>query len=96
MDTLLTMIFIIGLHLFLLQEIFLRVVSIRKESPYTPIFLSSKFVLLFSFGLSLISIFVYKKQQLVKIKYNKTDLKKGMSKITIYVAILFIVLLLLQ
>ncbi len=96
LDALLTMALFIGLHLFILQEILIRVASIKKESGYISIFLSSGFVLYFCFGILLISLFIYTRQKLLETKFNRSDLKRGISKLLIYFGILFIVLLIMQ
>ena len=95
-DTLLTMVFFIGLHIFILQEIISRIDQIKKNSLYISIFLSPDFPFLFCFGIMFISFFIFTKEKLLEKKYSYTIIKKYVLKLFIYLAILFIFLLLLQ
>ena len=94
-DTLLTMVYFIGIHIFIIQEIILMT-SIEKNSFYISILLSSKFPLLFCFGIMFISFFIFKREKLLEKKYSYMVIKKYVLKLFIYLAVLTILFFLIQ
>ena len=96
LDTLLTMVFFIGLHIFIIQEIILRMAPISKNSFYMSIFLSTNFPFLLSFGAMIISFFIFTRQKLLEKKYSYMIIKKYVLKLLIYLVTLSILLLLIQ
>lgn len=96
LDALLTMVFFIGLHIFILQEIISRIGPKKKNSLHISIFLSPNFPFLFCFGIMFISYFIFTREKLLEKKYSYTIIKKYVLKLFIYLAMLFILLLLIQ
>lgn len=96
LDTLLTMVLFIALHIFILQEIITRIGTIKKNSFYISIFLSANFAFVFCFGIMFISFFIFTRGKLLETKYSNTIIKKFVLKLFIYLAILTILLWLIQ
>ena len=95
LDALLTMTLLISIHIFILEELLIKLVS-TKNKPAIVILQNSNFSLILGFGLVLFFFIFYGKKKLLENKYNKSDLKPGIQKLLIYFGLLFIVLIILQ
>lgn len=94
LDTLLTMVLLISIHVFILEELLIKL-DFKNKSTIV-LFQNGNFSLLLSFGLTLFFFIFYSKKKLLEKVYNKSDLKTGIQKLLIYFGALFIVLLILQ
>jgi hypothetical protein len=92
LDTLLTLSFFVGLHLFIIQEILRKFISVKHESAFSSFFLSSRFAVLFCFGILLISFFVYPKQKLLTVKFERPKVRSQIMKLIIYGGVLLVII----
>ena len=95
LDALLTMVYFIGIHIFIIQEIILMT-PIKKNSFYISILLSANFPFLFCFGIMFISFFIFTRGKLLEKKYSYMIIKKYVLKLFIYLVVLTILLFLIQ
>ena len=95
LDALLTMTLIIAAHVFILEELLIKFVSLKNKQAIAEL-QKSNFSLILGFGIVLFFFIFYSKKKLLEKKYKKSDLKTGLQKLLIYFGVLFIILLILQ
>lgn len=95
LDALFTIAFLIIIHIFILKELLIKLVSI-KNNPPTVLLQIDHFSPIFGLGIVLFLSIFYGKKKLLEIKYPFSDLKIGIQKLLIYFSLLFIFLIILQ
>ena len=94
LDALLTITFLISIHIFILQE--LVNFFLAKSKPPIVLLHVDNFSPIFGLGILLFLFIFYRKKKLVEKKYSISYLKTRIEKLVLYFGILFIFLILLQ